>query len=46
MGFDFVSIGCDVGLMMRGARSVIADLRTGGAEHVHSLSSGTHTGAA
>lgn len=46
LGFDFVGIGCDLGLMMRGARTVITALRTGGAEHVHSLSSGTHTGAA
>jgi 2-keto-3-deoxy-L-rhamnonate aldolase RhmA len=45
-GFDFVGIGCDLGLMMSGARSAIAALRTGGAEHVHSLSGGTHTAAA
>jgi len=45
-GFDFVGIGSDLGLMMHGARAAIAALRTGGGEHVHSLSSGTHTGAA
>ncbi len=45
-GFDFVAIGSDLGLMMRGARSAIAALRTGGAEHVHLLSSGTQTNAA
>lgn len=45
-GFDFVAVGSDLGLMMRGARAAIAALRTGGAEHVHSLSSGTHTSAA
>lgn len=43
-GFDFVAIGSDLGLMMRGARSAIASLRTRDADHVHSLSSGTHTG--
>jgi len=43
-GFDFVAIGSDLGLMMRGARSVIASLRTRDAEHVHLLSSGTQTG--
>lgn len=43
-GFDFVAIGSDLSLMMRGARSAIASLRTRDAEHVHSLSSGTHTG--
>jgi 2-dehydro-3-deoxyglucarate aldolase len=44
-GFDFVAIGSDLGLMMRGARASLAALRTGGAEHVHLLSSGTQTGA-
>jgi 2-dehydro-3-deoxyglucarate aldolase len=44
-GFDYVAIASDLGLMMRGARSAIASLRTRDAEHVHSLSSGTQTGA-
>lgn len=43
-GFDFVAIGSDLGLMMRGARLAIAALRTGGGNHVHLLSSGTQTG--
>ena len=43
-GFDFVAIGSDLGLMMRSARAALAALRTGGAEHVHLLSSGTQTG--
>jgi 2-keto-3-deoxy-L-rhamnonate aldolase RhmA len=43
-GFDFVAIASDLGLMMRGARLAIAALRTGGADHVHLLSSGTQTG--
>lgn len=42
-GFDFVAIGSDLGLMMRSARAALAALRTGGAEHVHLLSSGTQT---
>lgn len=46
-GFDFVAIASDLGLMMRGARAVIAALRTGGGgDHVHLLSSGTQTGGA
>jgi len=44
------TVGDSAELMMRGARAVIAALRTSGSEHVHSPSSGTysrtHTGAA
>ncbi|MGY4831331.1 HpcH/HpaI aldolase family protein [Sphaerotilaceae bacterium SBD11-9] len=43
-GFDFVAIGSDLGLMMRGARLALGALRTGGSDHVHLLSSGTQTG--
>ena len=43
-GFDFVAVGSDLGLMMRGARHAIGALRTGGGDHVHLLSSGTQTG--
>ena len=35
--------GSDLGLLMQGARSAIAALRTPGGEHVHSISSG-HAG--
>ncbi|MEO8155949.1 MAG: aldolase/citrate lyase family protein [Rhizobacter sp.] len=45
IGFDFVALGSDLGHLMRGARSALAALRTGGSEHVHLLSSGTQTGA-
>jgi 2-dehydro-3-deoxyglucarate aldolase len=40
-GFDFVAIASDLGLMMQGAKAVIAALRTPDSEHVHSISSGT-----
>jgi len=41
IGFDYVAVSSDIGLMMRGARDAIAALRTPDTEHVHSLSSGT-----
>lgn len=40
-GFDFVAIASDLGLLMQGAKSVTAALRTPDSEHVHSISSGT-----
>jgi 2-keto-3-deoxy-L-rhamnonate aldolase RhmA len=40
-GFDYVAIASDLGLLMQGARTVIAALRTPGSDHVHSISSGT-----
>ncbi len=43
MGFDFLAIGSDLGLMMRGAEAALTSLRTPSAEHVHSLAGGTHT---
>jgi 2-keto-3-deoxy-L-rhamnonate aldolase RhmA len=45
-GFDFVAVGSDLGLLMGGAHAVVNALRTQevGA-HVHTLASGTQTGA-
>ena len=43
-GFDFVGIASDLGLLMRAAQAAIAALKTHGAEHVHTLSSGTVSG--
>lgn len=43
MGFDFLAIGSDLGLMMRAAQSAIQSLRTPTSEHVHTLAAGTHT---
>jgi 2-keto-3-deoxy-L-rhamnonate aldolase RhmA len=40
-GFDFVAIASDLGLLMQGAKAVLAALRTPGSDHVHSISSGT-----
>jgi 2-keto-3-deoxy-L-rhamnonate aldolase RhmA len=42
-GFDYLAIGSDIELMMRGAHAVIKALRTPDAEHVHTLAAGTHT---
>ncbi len=43
-GFDFVAVGSDLGLLMRGAQAAAGALRTQDAqEHVHSLSDGTDT---
>jgi 2-keto-3-deoxy-L-rhamnonate aldolase RhmA len=44
MGFTFLAIASDLGLMMRGAQAAVAALRTGGSEHVHTLAGGTQTG--
>jgi 2-dehydro-3-deoxyglucarate aldolase len=41
IGFDFLAISSDIGLMMRGAREAIAALRTPDTEHVHTLATGT-----
>jgi 2-keto-3-deoxy-L-rhamnonate aldolase RhmA len=43
IGFDFVAVGSDLGLLIQGAQAVIASLRTPGAMHVHTLASGTET---
>ena len=45
--FDFVALGSDLGLLMRGAQGAVQALRTqevGTREHVHSLIGGTETG--
>jgi 2-keto-3-deoxy-L-rhamnonate aldolase RhmA len=42
MGFDFLAIGSDLGLLMRAAQQAIGALRTPTAEHVHTLAAGTH----
>jgi 2-dehydro-3-deoxyglucarate aldolase len=41
MGFDFVAIGSDLGLLMHGAQAALGALRTKEVAHVHSLTGGT-----
>jgi len=44
MGFDYVAISSDMGLLMQGALAALRALRMGGGEtHVHSLDGGTMT---
>lgn len=44
MGFDYVAVSSDMGLLMQGALAALRALRmTGGETHVHSLQSGTKT---
>ena len=43
IGFDYVAIGSDLGLLMRGAQLALAALRTQDVAHVHTLSGGTRT---
>lgn len=44
MGFDYVAIASDLGLLMRGAQAAVQALRTAGTDvHVHSITAGTHT---
>lgn len=44
MGFDYLAVAADLSLMMHGAAATLRALRTqGGAQHVHSLASGTRT---
>jgi 2-keto-3-deoxy-L-rhamnonate aldolase RhmA len=46
MGFDYLAVGSDIGLLMHGAQGAVHALRTSGGEvHVHSLSGGTRTEA-
>ncbi len=45
IGFDYLAIASDLGLLIQGAQSVIAALRTPGGMHVHTLASGTETSA-
>jgi len=44
IGFDYVAIASDLGLLMQGAQAAIAALRTQTSLHVHTLASGTQTG--
>ena len=41
IGFDFVAVGSDIGLLMRAAHAAIAALRTQDSVHVHTLATGT-----
>jgi 2-keto-3-deoxy-L-rhamnonate aldolase RhmA len=41
MGFDFVGVGSDLGLMMRGAQAALSALRTQDIPIVHSVTAGT-----
>jgi 2-keto-3-deoxy-L-rhamnonate aldolase RhmA len=44
MQFDFIAVSSDLGLLMRGAQSVVQSLRTAdNTSHVHYLSTGTRT---
>ncbi|MBL8330628.1 MAG: 2-dehydro-3-deoxyglucarate aldolase [Rubrivivax sp.] len=44
MGYDFVAVASDLGLLMRGAQAVVQALRTAeGDTHVHTLQEGTKT---
>jgi 2-keto-3-deoxy-L-rhamnonate aldolase RhmA len=44
MGFNYVAIGSDLGLLMRGAQSAVKSLTTpDGEPHVHTLTGGTQT---
>jgi 2-keto-3-deoxy-L-rhamnonate aldolase RhmA len=46
MGFEYVAIASDMGLLMRGAQAAVTALRTADKEtHVHSLDRGTQTEA-
>lgn len=45
IGFDFVAVASDLGLLIQGAQAVISALRTPGAMHVHTLARGTETQA-
>jgi 2-keto-3-deoxy-L-rhamnonate aldolase RhmA len=45
-GFDFVALGADLSLLMKGAQAALQALRTPeGEAHVHTLAEGTLTGA-
>jgi 2-dehydro-3-deoxyglucarate aldolase len=46
MGYDFVAIASDLGLLMRGAQAAVKALTTpDGETHVHTLAGGTQTSA-
>lgn len=45
MGYDYVAIASDLGLLMRGAQAAVKELTTPEGEvHVHTLAGGTQTG--
>lgn len=44
MGFDFVAVGSDLGLLMRGAGAALSALKTQDTNIVHSVTAGTLTG--
>ena len=42
MGYDYIGVASDLGLLMRSAQSTLQSLRScGGAEQVHTLAAGT-----
>ncbi len=43
MGFDYVAMGSDLGLLMHASHTALAALRTQDVAHVHTLSGGTRT---
>jgi 2-dehydro-3-deoxyglucarate aldolase len=43
IGFDYVAIASDLGLLVQAAQAAIASLRTKGSMHVHTLAGGTQT---
>ena len=44
MGYDYVAVASDLGLLMRGAQAAVQALRTETSQpHVHTLHQGTHT---
>ena len=45
IGFDYVAIASDLGLLVQAAQAAIASLRTQGSMHVHTLAGGTQTGS-
>lgn len=46
LGYDFLAVGSDLGHLMNSAHAVLQSLRSGAAaEHVHTLASGTRSGA-
>lgn len=42
-GFDYIAVGSDIALLMRGAQAVVHSLRTPGSDHVHTLADGTRS---
>ena len=45
MGFDYIAVSTDLGLMVEGARAAVASLRAQGSDHVHTLAGGTQQNA-